>query len=163
MKGKNVPLKPILMMEGRMEKRNFKDFITFKSMVTPYLIQIIFWLGIVIVFATGIFLMTSGGIEILAGLFMWFFGVFYVRVFCEIMIIFFRIYDTLREIKDSLAPGGEGATPPGAGSAQQVLPPAEEDLEVEPRGEERLRSCPKCGNLVQEGMNFCNKCGSTLG
>jgi hypothetical protein len=85
-----------------------KDFLAFRTMVTPVIIQAIFWIGAglcVLIGLTYILLgvgQYGGGPNILKGLLLLFLGPLAVRVYCEILIIFFRINETLTEIKHGL-------------------------------------------------------------
>jgi len=77
-----------------------KDFFNFRRMLTPLLIQIIFWLGILVSVFTGVTDMFHG--EWLTGLEIVVAGPILVRVFCELLILFFRINETLTDISQSL-------------------------------------------------------------
>lgn len=85
-----------------------KDFLAFRTMLTPVIIQGIFWIaaGIcVIVGLTYILLgvgQYGGGPKVLKGLGLLVLGPLGVRIYCEILIIFFRINETLTEIKHGL-------------------------------------------------------------
>jgi hypothetical protein len=73
-------------------------------MVTPVIIQIIFWVGVVICIIVGIFLIGFGmqmgeSKSTWSGLALIFLGPLGVRIYCEILIIFFRINETLTEMK----------------------------------------------------------------
>lgn len=88
---------------------NFQDMTSFDKFLTPSLIKIVYWLGIaaiVIVSLITIFSAFSymgGGIkQILGGLFMLVAGTIFWRVACEGIILSFRIYDRLTEIRDRL-------------------------------------------------------------
>jgi hypothetical protein len=92
-----------------------KDFWAFRTMVTPVIIQIIFWIGIAVCLAVGLGFIGSAvtlgyKTNLYKGLAVLLLGPLGVRVYCEILIIFFRINETLTEIKHVLegrAPGGE--------------------------------------------------------
>lgn len=72
------------------------DFLAFRKMLTPVIIQVLFWIGLlgVVVYAfqvsdnflVAILMVAFGGI-------MW-------RVYCEILIVIFRILDVLTDIKN---------------------------------------------------------------
>jgi hypothetical protein len=86
-----------------------KDFLAFRTMLTPILIQIIFWVGAGICVAIGLVYLASGataqyggGANVLKGLAILVLGPLTVRIYCEILIIFFRINETLTEIKRTL-------------------------------------------------------------
>jgi hypothetical protein len=104
------------------------DFLSFRTMITPYIIQIIFWIGVAfcIIFGIGGILMGSrfnhGGP--VYGLLLLIFGPVVVRIYCEILIIFFRINETLTEIKHDLE--DRRATPPPIPTAPPVQPMAQE-------------------------------------
>ncbi|MHB8157273.1 MAG: DUF4282 domain-containing protein, partial [Desulfocucumaceae bacterium] len=66
-----------------------------------------FWIGIAvcvisgrITIVTGVSSRYGGGAEILSGLLIIVIGPLFVRVYCELLIILFRINQTLSEIKD---------------------------------------------------------------
>lgn len=79
------------------------DFLGFRKMITPVVIQVVFWLGLLMNLGASIYVMSRGGLSILFGFLMIFFGSLMVRVYCELIILLFRIYDSLRAIerKDS--------------------------------------------------------------
>jgi hypothetical protein len=82
------------------------DFLSFRTMITPFIIQIIFWIGVAlcILFGIGYLLVGSryGHASPAYGLLILFLGPVVVRIYCEILIIFFRINETLTEIKHTL-------------------------------------------------------------
>jgi hypothetical protein len=82
------------------------DFLTFRKMLTPIVIQILFWLGVVACILGGIGAILVGvariertpeliGIGILAVVF----GPLVMRIYCEWLIVLFRINDTLTDIR----------------------------------------------------------------
>jgi len=75
------------------------EFLSFRKFVTPAVIQVIFWLGILGVIAGSIIQMTAGGWAILLGFISLVLGSLLVRVWCELIILLFRIYDSLRGIE----------------------------------------------------------------
>lgn len=87
-----------------------RDFWAFRTMVTPVIIQIIFWVGVLVCLFVGaimIFMGVSGhhpgmGHYIWKGVLLFILGPLGVRVYCEILIVFFRINETLTEIKHDL-------------------------------------------------------------
>jgi len=76
------------------------DFFAFRRMITPVLIQVMFWIGVIVCVVIGIGLLISAGRE--AGLLVLLLAPLYVRIVCEIMILFFRMNETLTEIKNKL-------------------------------------------------------------
>jgi hypothetical protein len=85
-----------------------KDFLAFRTMLTPIIIQTVFWVGVVICVILGIIFILmgvgqyGGGPNVLKGMLLLFLGPIAVRIYCEILIIFFRINETLTEIKHTL-------------------------------------------------------------
>ena len=85
-----------------------RDFLAFRTMVTPVIIQVVFWIGAGLCILVGItFILLGvgqygGGPKVLQGLGLLFLGPLLVRIYCEILIIFFRINETLTEIKHGL-------------------------------------------------------------
>ena len=72
------------------------DFLAFRRMVTPVLIQVIFWIGILGVVIYGF--QTVGGLESILIIVV---GALLVRVWCELLILAFRINETLTDIKNN--------------------------------------------------------------
>lgn len=77
-----------------------KDFIRFEAMITPVLIQILFWLAVVFCLIAGMIMMVGAddiGARI-GGLMLFIFGPIGARIYAEILIVVFRINDHLRHI-----------------------------------------------------------------
>ena len=84
------------------------DFLAFRTMITPVIIQIVFWIGVVGCVLAGLGAMIVGSRyggpgSVLYGLFIIVLGPLLVRIYCELLIIFFRMNETLTEIKNALA------------------------------------------------------------
>ncbi len=80
------------------------DFWSFRKMVTPVIIEILFWVGVIICIVAGLIMIGLGvkanlAQSVLSGVLLLIFGPLAVRVYCEILIVFFRINETLTEIK----------------------------------------------------------------
>jgi len=89
-------------------------------MITPVIIQTLFWVGTGIAVIAGLIGVGSGlsssyggGSQVLAGLLILVLGPVFVRIYCELLILLFRMYETLGQIRDSLAEmrgqGGQAA------------------------------------------------------
>ena len=83
------------------------DFWAFRTMVTPVIIQVLFWVGVMVCIIAGLVMIVMGiklpGDQmVLKGVLLAILGPLGVRVYCEILIVFFRINETLTEIKHSL-------------------------------------------------------------
>jgi ABC-type uncharacterized transport system permease subunit len=103
-----------------------KDFLEFRTMITPIIIQIIFWLGVAACIVMGLIFIVAGikydARSGVAGFAILILGPVVVRIYCEILIIFFRINETLMEIKHDLeerrvalpAPAPSQTPPPAA-------------------------------------------------
>ena len=84
-----------------------RDFWAFRTMVTPVIIQILFWIGVVVCLISGAFMIVYGATQshggqshyLWKGILLFLLGPLGVRVYCEILMIFFRINETLTEIK----------------------------------------------------------------
>jgi hypothetical protein len=88
------------------------DFLLFRRLIAPVVIQIFFWFGFVgcvlfggLLFARVLTLLQAGerfgpvAGYLFGTLAVWFLGPLMVRVACEVLILFFRMNDTLIEIK----------------------------------------------------------------
>ncbi len=83
------------------------DFLTFRRMITPIIIQIVFWIGIIGILVFGILAIVDGvsdesdvGEVILGGILILIIGPLIWRVFCEILILTFRIIETLSDLRN---------------------------------------------------------------
>lgn len=86
-----------------------KSFLNFDKFVTPSLVAIIYWLGLICVLVAGLgmiftaFSVFGGGLkQVLTGILFIVFGALMVRIFCEAIMLSFRIYGRLTEIRDLL-------------------------------------------------------------
>ncbi len=76
-----------------------RDFLTFKKMITPMIIQILFWIGVAVTVIGGFISMFSGSFwQGLLGVLL---GPIFVRLFTELLIVTFSINDSLRIIKNN--------------------------------------------------------------
>lgn len=75
-----------------------KDFITFRIMITPWLIQIFFWLAVIACLIGGVANLWNHhwiyGLQILV------LGPIAARISAEWFILFFRMNKTVQEIRD---------------------------------------------------------------
>ena len=79
------------------------DFFSFRRMITPVIIQVIFWIGLLAIVGASLALLIAGDeawtrvmgiVYLIIGPILW-------RVWCEIMILLFRISETLTDIKNN--------------------------------------------------------------
>jgi hypothetical protein len=85
------------------------EFLTFRRMITPVIIQVLFWVSLVLVIVFGFVMIFVGFAQgeavsgLLSGLGSIILGPIIVRVYAEILILFFSINDTLNDIKELLS------------------------------------------------------------
>lgn len=75
------------------------DFLAFRKMITPIILQIVFWIGVALCVVAGLISISGGGLNSFFGLMMIIVGPIVVRINCELIILLFRIYDVLIDIK----------------------------------------------------------------
>lgn len=99
------------------------EFLRFRRMVTPVLIQLLFWLGVVGTVVFGVVSMLND--DVLMGLAVLLLGPIAVRVYAELLIVLFRIHSALQRMATQLeqAPvgrpgGGPGGPVAGYGAPQ---------------------------------------------
>ena len=87
-----------------------EEYLSFRKMITPMVIKILFWVGVglSVLGALGMIISSFGrygtGVAgFFGGLLFLVLGPVAVRIYCELLILFFRINDTLTEIKEGLA------------------------------------------------------------
>jgi hypothetical protein len=92
-------------------KGDMHDFLLFRRMITPLIIQIIFWIGIGCVVIAAISALASAAgtfgklgvvLGLLGGAVVLVAGAIGIRVSCELTILAFRINETLTEMKNLL-------------------------------------------------------------
>jgi hypothetical protein len=90
---------------------NWNDLLAFRKMITPIIIKGIFWIGSIICVIAGIVMMSSrsgygydASGNIVGGILMLLLGPFFVRIWCELMIVLFQINDTLTDIRNNTKP-----------------------------------------------------------
>ena len=71
------------------------EFLSFRKFLTPVIIQMLFWLGAVICFIGGLVALVGGS---WAGLLVMVIGPLGVRIYCELLIVVFRMSDFLNRI-----------------------------------------------------------------
>ena len=87
-----------------------KNFASFERMVTPVIIRILFWIGVVISILAGLGVVIGGIIMAIDEGFVcarrsggravvMFLGILSVRIYAELLILAFRINETLTDIK----------------------------------------------------------------
>ena len=76
------------------------EYLSFRKMITPLIIQILFWLGIVVIVISAIAAMFSGQGGFFQGLLLLVFGTLGWRIYCELIMVFFQMNGALQEIRD---------------------------------------------------------------
>jgi hypothetical protein len=88
---------------------NFQEFTSFNKMITPTIIKIIFWIGVVgsvlfgvIQIGSGIASPYGGGLLVFSGLVLIIVGPLVTRVYCELLILLFKMHESLQNISNRL-------------------------------------------------------------
>ena len=102
-----APSNPSLKNPLDMVPTNVKDYLSFKRMITPKLVNVFFWVGTIIsvVIGLGLFIVSLASIHsqgILIGFLTMLLGPLVIRIYCELMVVFFRINETLTDILHTL-------------------------------------------------------------
>jgi hypothetical protein len=79
-------------------KEVLKHFLFFKSMITPVIIQVVFWIALFLLVIIGLYSLLRG--EVISGLIQLFLGPLFLRVAFETMIVLFRIQEDIAELKE---------------------------------------------------------------
>ena len=90
---------------NREGKSWMKEFLHFDKMITTSIIKFVFWIGAGLSILAGLIIMISGfateGVFVLLGLLTIVFGPLVVRIYCELLIVFFKIHEALQDLKGS--------------------------------------------------------------
>ena len=102
-----APSNPSLKNPLDMVPTNVRDYLSFKRMITPKLVNIFFWIGTIIsvVIGLGLFIISLANINsqgIIIGFLTMLLGPLIIRIYCELMVVFFRINETLTDILHTL-------------------------------------------------------------
>lgn len=92
---------------GRSSGGSAQEYLTFKKMITPIVIQIVFWVLVALCVIVGLFAILRGmaadsAMTMLVGLAQIVIGPLIIRIYCELLIVIFSINDTLLDIKGNL-------------------------------------------------------------
>jgi hypothetical protein len=74
------------------------DFLNFNKMITPTIIKFIFWVGSGFSVLAGLILLFQGGMESFFGLVVMVVGPFMTRIYCELLIVLFKMHEALQTI-----------------------------------------------------------------
>lgn len=75
-----------------------KSFFKFDSMITPNIIQLLFYIGLGFSVLAG-FLMITAGDSTFLGLMVMVLGPLLIRINCEMIIVLFKIHEALQDIR----------------------------------------------------------------
>jgi len=83
------------------------DFLAFRKMITPAVIQIFFWLGVIVCVVAGLAILSNSEMlaaaspvpPTLTAVLVLVIGPLLVRIYCELLMVLFRIYESLRAIE----------------------------------------------------------------
>lgn len=92
------------------------EYLTFRRMITPIFIQVIFWIALVAVLIAAVVQLARGAA--LTGFLTLVLGPIGVRIYAELLIILFRMNDSLVAVRDAV----QGPRPAGAPSASPGSP-----------------------------------------
>ena len=74
-----------------------KKFINYETMITPGIVKVLSWIGMVVALVVGLLGIT---VDPLTGIGTAILGPIAVRIYAEILLIIFEIHKTLTEIRD---------------------------------------------------------------
>jgi hypothetical protein len=74
-----------------------RDVLFFDKMIVPRIIQVLYWVLVVVVLLSGIVTLFQSA---LTGLGLIIFGPLFIRIYCELMIVLFKINESLQVIRD---------------------------------------------------------------
>ncbi len=149
-----------------------KSLFRFDTLVSPKILQFFYGLsalgiiGFALTFLiTSVFLcIDQGEIKLLLGgivscIFIVIIGEIFVRIIYELSILFFKMNENLKGIKETLGAQGTAKTSTAA--------PSFEDTATTPQPQApdpvpATKFCPNCGTQNKVGAKFCKGCGSAL-
>lgn len=153
-------------------KGYFKSLFRFDTFASPKILQFLYGLNALGVIGTALILLitsvftcfTVGDIRVLLGgiigcILVIVIGEILVRVLYEFSILFFKMNENLKGIKESLGAQGtvkeSAAAPSFEDTATTAQPQAPDPVPA-------TKFCPNCGTQNKVGAKFCKGCGSAL-
>lgn len=88
------------------------EYLTFRRMITPVFIQVIFWIAVAAIVIAGIVQISNGHAG--AGILLISLGPLGARIYAEILIVIFRINDNVAGMRADKTSSGASVVPPGA-------------------------------------------------
>ena len=90
------------------------EYLRFNKMITPMIIQVLFWVFAAVVVLAGLFQLTQ---NFLTGLVLIILGPIGVRIYAELLIVLFQINAALQDIRGTSRRGGTAVMSPAASPA----------------------------------------------
>lgn len=87
---------------------DWAEFLSFRRFITPLAIQIIFWVGVLFVVVAALTQMFASFAAFILGILGIIVGIVAVRIYCELLILLFRIYDELVSLRTGAPPADTG-------------------------------------------------------
>lgn len=78
---------------------SFNDFTKFDKMITPTIIKFLFWVGVALSVIAGLAMLFQGGVSSLFGILTIVIGPLFTRLYCELLIVIFKIHENLVAIR----------------------------------------------------------------
>lgn len=78
-----------------------RDVLFFDTMITPKIVTLVYWIALAGAALAGLATMFSGGFQgFIGGVLIIVFGAIGARIWCELVIVMFKIHESLRTIVD---------------------------------------------------------------
>lgn len=78
-----------------------RDIFFFDAMLTPKIITFVYWLALAGVVIAGLSMMFTEGVTgFFGGIFMIILGAVFARIWCELLIVLFKIHENIRTLSD---------------------------------------------------------------
>lgn len=78
---------------------SFNDFTKFDKMITPTIIKFLFWIGVILTLIAGVAMLFQGGVSSLLGILTIVIGPLFIRLYCELLIVIFKIHENIVVIR----------------------------------------------------------------
>lgn len=93
------------------------DYLSFRKMITPVIIQVLFWVGVAVCLIVGVTMAGRDDPESAgAGIMLLLFGPLLARVYCEVLILGFKMFESLEAIRKKVETGFRPQGGPAAGT-----------------------------------------------
>jgi len=149
---------------ARKPKRWFGNYISFRRMITLVIIQILHFIGMIVITIGGFYFLFNGNGDdsFVMGLVILILGNLAWRMVCELLILLFRLVNSVSKIENGINLLNYNFAKSFNISQEIIEKPTQAQAQM-PKKDNAIRYCVKCGaKITDPNIKFCLNCGEKL-